>query len=45
MSSIKSMKLYTNAERIYYELDELGESENDSLSVVKLSLMMRKNWN
>ena len=37
MSGIKSMKLYTNVERVYNELDELGKSENDPLSVEEVS--------
>ena len=37
MSNIKSMKLYTNVERVYNELAELGRGENDLLSVEEVS--------
>ena len=37
MNNIKSMKLYTNVERVYNELAELGKGENDPLSVEEVS--------
>ncbi|MBT8436214.1 MAG: methyltransferase domain-containing protein, partial [Gammaproteobacteria bacterium] len=37
MSEIKSMKLYTNVERIYRELGELGKAVDDPLNVDELS--------
>lgn len=36
MTDIKSMKLYTNVERIYRELGELGKTVDDPLSVDEL---------
>ena len=36
MTEIKSMKLYTNVERIYRELGELGKTVDDPLSVDEL---------
>ena len=38
MTSIKSMKLYTNVERVYNELAELGKSDSDNLTVEELSI-------
>lgn len=35
--TIKSMRLYTNVERIYNELAEIGKFSGDSLSVAELS--------
>jgi hypothetical protein len=36
VTEIKSMKLYTNVERIYRELGELGKTVDDPLSVDEL---------
>ena len=35
--NIKSMKLYTNVERIFNELHEIGKSTSDSLDVKDLT--------
>ena len=44
MTDIKSMKLYTNVERIYRELGELGKTVDDPLSVDELCRTMSSEW-
>jgi len=39
MREIKSMKLYTNIERVYNELAELGKVDSDPLTVSQLSAL------